>query len=172
MPHHHLSLRFPLTTPRRPLHQTPPRCYRHHHRLRFPPTTSYHPLCRNPRRHYHHRRRQIPPTTSYHPLCRNPPHPYHHHLQVPPTSSYRPRNRLSNAQANGTSGGGTDGVQEKEVQNARAMQVLGRIKEKLTGKDFKNEHELEITAQVEKLLSEATNLENLCQHYIGWCSFW
>ncbi|KAF2153226.1 TOR1 phosphatidylinositol 3-kinase [Myriangium duriaei CBS 260.36] len=60
----------------------------------------------------------------------------------------------------------------REVQNARALQVLARVKEKLTGRDFKRDQELSPDEQVEKLLSEATNLENLCQHYIGWCSFW
>ncbi|KAK5740672.1 phosphatidylinositol kinase-related protein kinase tor1 [Elasticomyces elasticus] len=84
-----------------------------------------------------------------------------------PGSSYRPRNRLSSAAANGN----PDPV-EKEVQNARALQVLSRVKEKLTGRDFKKTTELPVNDQVEKLLSEATNLENLCQHYIGWCSFW
>ena len=83
-----------------------------------------------------------------------------------PGSSYRPRNRNS-AQPNGN----VDAV-EKEVQNARALQVLSRVKEKLTGRDFKKEVELPPDEQVERLLSEATNLENLCQHYIGWCSFW
>lgn len=62
--------------------------------------------------------------------------------------------------------------ERKEVQNARALQVLARVKEKLTGRDFKKEVELEVPHQVERLLSEATNLENLCQHYGGWCSFW
>ncbi|KAK3724196.1 phosphatidylinositol kinase-related protein kinase tor1 [Vermiconidia calcicola] len=84
-----------------------------------------------------------------------------------PSSSFRPRNRLSNAPTNGY----PDPI-EKEVQNARAVQVLSRVKEKLTGRDFKKEQELSVNDQVEKLLSEATNLENLCQHYIGWCSFW
>ncbi|KAI1004105.1 Serine/threonine-protein kinase [Podosphaera aphanis] len=63
-----------------------------------------------------------------------------------------------------------NGVQE--TQNARAMQVLHRVKEKLTGTDFKSKEELNYITQVDKLLSEATKLENLCQHYIGWCSFW
>ena len=58
------------------------------------------------------------------------------------------------------------------MQNARAVQVLGRVKEKLTGADFKSEKELNVQEQVEKLLAQATSLENLCQHYIGWCSFW
>jgi serine/threonine-protein kinase mTOR len=60
----------------------------------------------------------------------------------------------------------------KEVLNARAIEVLARVKEKLTGKDFKKTEELQVEAQVDRLIREATNLENLCQHYIGWCSFW
>ena len=63
-------------------------------------------------------------------------------------------------------------VEAKEVQNARALQVLARVKEKLTGRDFKQNEELNVYAQVDRLIKEATNLENLCQHYIGWCSFW
>jgi FKBP12-rapamycin complex-associated protein len=84
-----------------------------------------------------------------------------------PGSSWRPRNRGSVAPVNGN-----QDPEQKEVQNARALQVLSRVKEKLTGRDFKKDKELPVEEQVEKLLSEATNLENLCQHYIGWCSFW
>ena len=116
---------------------------------------------------------------------------------------------------------------EREPQNARALQVLSRVKEKLTGRDFKpsnaaaggglggaaadyangagyasgagnmgadgsgrvngasaggvsglklggseREQELDVERQVQRLIVEATSLENLCQHYIGWCSFW
>jgi FKBP12-rapamycin complex-associated protein len=50
--------------------------------------------------------------------------------------------------------------------------VLARVKEKLVGRDFKPSEELKVEQQVDKLIREATNLENLCQHYIGWCSFW
>ena len=147
------------------------------------------------------------------------------------------------------------GAEAKEVQNARALQVLARVKEKLTGKDFgtdaygpsrereggsvlqlnmgmngsshskatdlhvPNAHDragmtrgsvidprdvlaamrevhlnaegnadqvlgivvgggvandggLLVPDQVERLLKQATDVENLCQHYIGWCSFW
>lgn len=60
----------------------------------------------------------------------------------------------------------------REVQNARALQVLGRVREKLTGRDFKSNQELSVSDQVDKLLVQATSVENLCQHYIGWCSFW
>ncbi|KAL2127251.1 hypothetical protein VTI74DRAFT_11019 [Chaetomium olivicolor] len=59
-----------------------------------------------------------------------------------------------------------------EVQNARAVEVLDRVAQKLTGRDFRPEEELVVTEQVNKLIIEATKLENLCQHYIGWCSFW
>jgi len=59
-----------------------------------------------------------------------------------------------------------------ELQNQRAIQVLQRVKAKLTGTDFKPDEELEVRKQVARLIDQATNLENLCQHYIGWCSFW
>lgn len=60
----------------------------------------------------------------------------------------------------------------REAQNARALQVLARVKEKLTGRDFKQYEELNISDQVDKLLAQATYVENICQHWIGWCSFW
>lgn len=60
----------------------------------------------------------------------------------------------------------------KEVQNARAVQVLSKVKDKLTGRDFKSDEELDVEKQVSKLIGQATSMENLCQHYIGWCSFW
>jgi serine/threonine-protein kinase mTOR len=84
-----------------------------------------------------------------------------------PESSFRPRARSSavhNTYANE--------AEAKEVQNARAIQVLARVKEKLTGRDFKTQDELRVEPQVDRLLREATNPESLCQHYIGWCSFW
>ncbi|BDD58165.1 hypothetical protein MAP00_003466 [Monascus purpureus] len=60
----------------------------------------------------------------------------------------------------------------REAQNARAVQVLARVREKLTGRDFKPNEELNVSDQVDKLLAQATNVENICQHWIGWCSFW
>lgn len=54
-----------------------------------------------------------------------------------------------------------------ELQNQRAIQVLERVKAKLTGTDFKPDEELEVRKQVARLIDQATNLENLCQHYIG-----
>lgn len=90
----------------------------------------------------------------------------------PPQRPGGGRGRGSIAPPASSSLDGENGHEAKEVQNARALQVLARVKEKLTGRDFKKEVELSIDEQVEKLLSEATNLENLCQHYGGWCSFW
>ncbi|PLB50852.1 phosphatidylinositol 3 and 4-kinase family protein [Aspergillus steynii IBT 23096] len=55
--------------------------------------------------------------------------------------------------------------------NAYAIEVLTRVRDKLTGRDFRK-GQLEVEDQVRKLIEEATNLENLCQHYIGWCSHW
>ncbi|KAJ5094952.1 Serine/threonine-protein kinase tor2 [Penicillium argentinense] len=64
------------------------------------------------------------------------------------------------------------GTEAREAQNARALQVLARVKEKLTGAEFRHSDELNISDQVDKLLAQATNVENICQHWIGWCSFW
>ena len=84
----------------------------------------------------------------------------------PPSS--RPRARTNSTAA----GVGAQDADAAETQNERAVQVLNRVKEKLTGRDFRPDEELTYILQVDKLLTEATKLENLCQHYIGWCSFW
>jgi serine/threonine-protein kinase mTOR len=63
-------------------------------------------------------------------------------------------------------------AEAREAQNARALQVLARVKEKLTGRDFRPSEELNVSDQVDKLLAQATSVENICQHWIGWCSFW
>jgi FKBP12-rapamycin complex-associated protein len=89
---------------------------------------------------------------------------------VPPGGppSLRPRARTNST----TLGNPAFDPDQQETQNERAVQVLNRVKEKLTGHDFKPDEELTYILQVDKLLIEATKLENLCQHYIGWCSFW
>ncbi|PLN84338.1 putative TOR pathway phosphatidylinositol 3-kinase TorA [Aspergillus taichungensis] len=63
-------------------------------------------------------------------------------------------------------------AEAREAHNARALQVLARVKEKLIGRDFKHHEELDVSDQVSKLLVQATSVENICQHWIGWCSFW
>ncbi|GMF58244.1 unnamed protein product [[Candida] boidinii] len=59
-----------------------------------------------------------------------------------------------------------------DVRNARADYVLKRITDKLTGNDISRFEGLDTPTQVDKLIQQATSVENLCQHYIGWCSFW
>jgi hypothetical protein len=54
-----------------------------------------------------------------------------------------------------------------EVLNERALQVINRVSKKLTGRDFSNET-LDVPAQVQRLIDQATSHENLCQCYIGW----
>ena len=46
-----------------------------------------------------------------------------------------------------------------EMQNARALVVLARVKDKLTGRDFKPDFALLVPDQVDKLLQQATSLE-------------
>eukprot|EP00727_Mastigamoeba_balamuthi_P000853 m51a1_g10765 putative protein atypical group (2524) ;mRNA; r:20614-29506 len=60
---------------------------------------------------------------------------------------------------------------KSEVLNARALTVIKRVSRKLTGRDFGN-YVLDVPAQVDKLIKQATSHENLCQCYIGWCPFW
>ncbi|XP_052743299.1 serine/threonine-protein kinase Tor [Bicyclus anynana] len=57
--------------------------------------------------------------------------------------------------------------------NKRALAILNRIRDKLTGRDFPNiESVVSVPKQVDLLIKIATNNENLCQCYIGWCPFW
>ncbi|KAL9635499.1 MAG: hypothetical protein Q9164_003418, partial [Protoblastenia rupestris] len=79
---------------------------------------------------------------------------------------------LQNGPLEPQDGADETGLGASETQNARAVQVLERVRDKLTGRDFKPGEELGVERQVGKLIGQATNVENLCQHYIGWCSFW
>ncbi|WJX59954.1 non-specific serine/threonine protein kinase [Trifolium repens] len=84
------------------------------------------------------------------------------------------------------------------VLNERAVVVMARMSNKLTGRDFstcssvlnnslqnavdhnglisgdtrETDHALSVKLQVQKLISHATSHENLCQNYVGWCPFW
>ncbi|KAI8609347.1 hypothetical protein BC830DRAFT_1151012 [Chytriomyces sp. MP71] len=63
-------------------------------------------------------------------------------------------------------------VETPEVLNEHAVSVIARVSKKLAGKDFNTRCPLDIPAQVQRLIEEATSLENLCQGFIGWCPFW
>ncbi|XP_075220340.1 serine/threonine-protein kinase Tor [Lycorma delicatula] len=64
-----------------------------------------------------------------------------------------------------------DGSQP-EALNKKALAIVTRVREKLTGRDFAHEETLTVQRQVELLIQQATANENLCQCYIGWCPFW
>ncbi|XP_042452346.1 serine/threonine-protein kinase TOR-like [Zingiber officinale] len=87
-----------------------------------------------------------------------------------------------------------------EVLNERAVVVMAKMSNKLTGRDFSSgslvsgagnstqhapdsgnlvsrdarevDHGLSVKYQVDKLIRQATSHENLCQNYVGWCPFW
>lgn len=58
--------------------------------------------------------------------------------------------------------------QGPELLNSRAIAVVNRVSNKLTGRDFNPRVTLDVPTQVEKLIQQATSLENLCQCYVGW----
>lgn len=57
----------------------------------------------------------------------------------------------------------------QERLNKRAVAVINRIIDKLTGRDFDKNVTLDVSQQVELLIRQATSNENLCQLYIGEC---
>ncbi|KAH7890784.1 phosphatidylinositol 3-kinase [Phlebopus sp. FC_14] len=61
---------------------------------------------------------------------------------------------------------------KQEIRNEKALSVYNRVQHKLTGRDFNPEVSLAVPAQVDKLILQATSLENLCQCFSGWCAFW
>eukprot|EP00917_Polyrhabdina_sp_WS-2016_P002266 GHVP01004900.1.p1 GENE.GHVP01004900.1~~GHVP01004900.1.p1 ORF type:complete len:1418 (+),score=212.50 GHVP01004900.1:5726-9979(+) len=48
--------------------------------------------------------------------------------------------------------------------------IVGRVEQKLAGTDYVAKESVE--NQVDRLISEATLLENLAQCYSGWCAYW
>lgn len=59
-----------------------------------------------------------------------------------------------------------------EATNKKARLIVDRVKQKLTGNDFNTTEAITVSEQVDLLVLQATNNENLCQCYIGWCPFW
>ena len=81
-----------------------------------------------------------------------------------------PRGRLSTPLEH--SCGDPEHIVKPESVNVRALSVVNRIKDKLTGRDFNKDEEITVEKQVELLIQQATSHANLCQAYIGWCPFW
>ena len=72
--------------------------------------------------------------------------------------------------ASATSNGSTQ--QQPEALNKKALDIVQRVRDKLTGRDFDPNECFAVSKQVDLLIRQATNNENLCQCYIGWCPFW
>ncbi|KAJ5072006.1 serine/threonine-protein kinase mtor [Anaeramoeba ignava] len=63
-------------------------------------------------------------------------------------------------------------LQQTEVLNEKALEVLKRVSNKLSGRDFEPNETLDTSEQIKRLIDQATSYENLSQCYIGWCPFW
>lgn len=65
-----------------------------------------------------------------------------------------------------------DGLAHDEVLNEKALTVIRRVQDKLTGTDFPDREDdlgaLDVSDQVQRLIVQATSVENLCQLFIGW----
>jgi len=70
--------------------------------------------------------------------------------------------------------GGEAGAAHEEALNEKALKVIRRVEDKLSGTDFPDcaGEPLDVEDQVQRLIVQATSSENLCQLFIGWCSFW
>ena len=67
----------------------------------------------------------------------------------------------------GTIQGGNLTEEQKSTQER-----FKRVQAKLDGTDFDPKKPLSVKDQVDRLIYEAQNIENLCQHYGGWCIHW
>lgn len=71
---------------------------------------------------------------------------------------------------------GEGGACNEETLNEKALKVIRRVQDKLSGTDFNPTGDLtdslDVPEQVQRLIVQATSSENLCQLFIGWCAFW
>jgi len=65
-------------------------------------------------------------------------------------------------------------VEDHEVEGSykKVLAITERISNKLTGKDFSPKETLDVNQQVQRLIKQATDIENLCQSYLGWSPYW
>ncbi|KAK4529593.1 hypothetical protein CCYA_CCYA02G0450 [Cyanidiococcus yangmingshanensis] len=59
-----------------------------------------------------------------------------------------------------------------ENRGERAVAIVQRMSQKLSGRDFEPQQTLSVAAQVERLIQQATSSENLAPAYVGWCNCW
>ena len=69
---------------------------------------------------------------------------------------------------------GMDGSEAPiEALNEKALAVMARVQDKLSGCDFKDHSgPLAVADQVDRLIAQSTDVQNLCQSFVGWCPFW
>jgi len=64
---------------------------------------------------------------------------------------------------------GQDTESQEEFLNEKALKVIRRVQDKLSGTDFSDTDEpLDVPDQVQRLIVQATSTEYLCQLFIGW----
>ena len=85
----------------------------------------------------------------------------------------RSRLDLSKRQKQALSILGSEGRVEKgDALNEKALKVIRRVQDKLTGTDYQTNQEvcdpLDVQDQVQRLIVQATSTENLCQLFVGW----
>jgi len=56
--------------------------------------------------------------------------------------------------------------------NQKAVSVLERVSNKLSGRDFPRKGILDVKKQVNLLIEQAMSCELLAQAYLGWCPYW
>jgi hypothetical protein len=67
---------------------------------------------------------------------------------------------------------------QQELLTDKAVTVIRRVMDKLTGLDFYDPTTLappvalDVPEQVDRLIIQATSNENLCLSFLGWCPFW
>jgi FKBP12-rapamycin complex-associated protein len=59
-----------------------------------------------------------------------------------------------------------------ENRGERAVAIVQRMSQKLSGRDFDPQQVLTVAEQVERLIQQATSSENLAPAYVGWCNCW
>ena len=104
--------------------------------------------------------------------------PSENRLTGEPSSGHESATLVGSGSGTGTGGGAasTSTLQQQQQQpealNKKALDIVQRVRDKLTGRDFDANECLAVADQVDLLIRQATNNENLCQCYIGWCPFW
>ena len=98
------------------------------------------------------------------PLQMSVPDPHTPHESMRRRSMAIPGSHLLGIRATG------EDPEEPEALNERAVRVIRRVDNKLTGREFGEEHS--VSQQVQRLIEAATSHQALCALFVGWCPFW